>query len=421
MSLTTTNAVDRLKSLLGPIPTHPWSALIPQLLLWSFRRYCIDKLFDPDTTSLLDTVWEDHFQLIHLYAPKGLRTITTSWITPENLERMHSQPVQYNEFFLDFLKLVDEALQKEDEGLQDFISDFLDIQVRATFKEWLPGTKANFLIYPMREDNDDEFTDEQFMNLIQSLLKYGRDIKTNTEKPEGAEVGANQKPPLSPQPPPLLKEQLQEQALLFPKKQAQEQTPSPVVQQQPTLLPPHPPSVIHPNPTLAYQPMIQPPMYQAPPMYPNISPQPPMYQAMPQYPMYQSAPYVQVPQGVSSPYYPYSMQPVPPSQVPLPPAPLPPTPLPPAPLPPAPLPPASSPPTSLPPSEAAFTSPLSIPSLPDPVPEPRSEEPKPQTVGEAIERRRHTYRRHGRRANRGTTLRSGRVRANTRKVPPHSK
>ena len=78
--------VNQLTTLLGPTPTHPWEALIPQILLWSFRRFCIIKLSKTTDTPITEQIWDDHMELIRVYAPKGLDCVTTTWITDENID-----------------------------------------------------------------------------------------------------------------------------------------------------------------------------------------------------------------------------------------------------------------------------------------------------------------------------------------------
>jgi hypothetical protein len=172
MSSERMNPVSRLKTLLGPPPVHPWAGLIPQVLLWSFRRFCVEKLLSNDDTPLLEQLWSDHLDLIRNYAPKGLETITASWMTPENLGHLHSSLDTYNDFFVDFVAEIDHAVQEEDDVLQGIVSEFLDLQIRRVFFEWLQGPQADFLIYPMREEQEAEFTDIQFMTLIHNLLNY---------------------------------------------------------------------------------------------------------------------------------------------------------------------------------------------------------------------------------------------------------
>ena len=66
------NPANQLTTLLGPKPTHPWGALIPQVLLWCFRRFCVKSLTEAYVTPITDELWDDHLELIRLYAPRGL-------------------------------------------------------------------------------------------------------------------------------------------------------------------------------------------------------------------------------------------------------------------------------------------------------------------------------------------------------------
>ena len=84
------NPANQLTTLLGPKPTHPWGALIPQVLLWCFRRFCVKSLTEAYVTPITDELWDDHLELIRLYAPRGLESISISWMTPENIEFVHS-------------------------------------------------------------------------------------------------------------------------------------------------------------------------------------------------------------------------------------------------------------------------------------------------------------------------------------------
>jgi hypothetical protein len=174
MDWATLNASNRLKTLLGPPPVHPWAGLIPQVLLWSFRRFCIQHLISSTTEHLTDHLWEDHLDLIRQYAPKGLETVSASWMTPENIQYLAFSLDDLNILFIDFIGTIDYALDMEDEDLQGKISEFLDDTIRKLIFEWLVPVNQEILIYPMREELENEFTDLQFMRLIQSLLTYSK-------------------------------------------------------------------------------------------------------------------------------------------------------------------------------------------------------------------------------------------------------
>jgi hypothetical protein len=166
------NPVSQLTTLLGPKPNHPWGALIPQVLLWCFRRFCILKLSEPYEAPLAEQVWDDHLDLIHLYAPSGLESAASAWLTPENVDHVHSSLEEYNRFFIESLVAIDTAMTKPDSDMESMMSEFLDINIKGIIRTWLVGEYTPFLIFPMKDEDDDEFTDEQFSTLITSLTSY---------------------------------------------------------------------------------------------------------------------------------------------------------------------------------------------------------------------------------------------------------
>lgn len=165
--------MKRLETLLGPKPTHPWAALIPQLLLWSFRRFCVEKLLVPSDALLLEQVWEDHLELVRNWAPRGLEELGLAWLEPENADTLHSSLSDWNLLLLDFLELIDEAIAEEDDALQSKVSQFLDEDIATVFEQWLDGPERAFFIFPLKGVTaDGEFTDQQMMALIQALREY---------------------------------------------------------------------------------------------------------------------------------------------------------------------------------------------------------------------------------------------------------
>ena len=185
------NPVTQLTDLLGPKPSHPWAALIPQILIWCFRRFCVQKLMDISGVSLTEQVWEDHNELLYQYAPRGLETLSQDWFTPENIEYLHSSVSDYNRFFLDCLDEIDSALLSGDEYAQEKMCQFLDEDVPLALHDWLGKEFSDFYIFPCTEEDDDEFKPPQFQKLIRSLLEYTRLHPTPLEQP----------PPVQEQPP----------------------------------------------------------------------------------------------------------------------------------------------------------------------------------------------------------------------------
>jgi hypothetical protein len=165
--------MNRLRTLLGPEPTHPWAALLPQALLWCFHRYCIQTLTAiPVCHSMLDNLWEDFTELFEKYGPKGINNYARIWLSPENVSISGIDTAAFSQFFVDVLSLMDTALKSETEEEQDAISTFLDEQIMEVTDEWLGPMRERFTIYPTTEEEDAEISDSQFFALIQAILDF---------------------------------------------------------------------------------------------------------------------------------------------------------------------------------------------------------------------------------------------------------
>jgi hypothetical protein len=152
-------------------------------------------------------MWDDYLELISVYAPKGLNTIAMDWIIPENIQFVSSSLEEYNRFFVEFLDIVDTLLKVDDDATQDSISSFLDSTMGEIIAGWLSGDCHVFLIFPMNEDHENEFTDEQCSRLVDTLITFQ---KSNTPAFHGAPPPLPELPeysdipqPVAYQPPPL--------------------------------------------------------------------------------------------------------------------------------------------------------------------------------------------------------------------------
>jgi hypothetical protein len=171
MDWTTSEPRNVLKKLLGHTPNSLWGALIPQVILWCFRRFCIDKLVNLKGGLLMDEIWEDHLELFTLYAPEGLKVYSSIWFQPDNLTKLNSTLQQYNEFFVSVIRSIDNSLQKDEEEEQVAISKFLDEDIRDCIMEWLAGDTIIYCIYPKTEEEYDVFPDSIFSTLVQALIQ----------------------------------------------------------------------------------------------------------------------------------------------------------------------------------------------------------------------------------------------------------
>ena len=129
--------MKRLRTLLGPEPSHPIGALLPQALLWSFRCFCIEKLALESDALLTEQAWSDFFELVEQYAPKELREVALSWLDPEGLETLATPVEEWAAFFFALLEEWDEAFLLEKEGEQEVLAEFLDEGIGRAIQGWL--------------------------------------------------------------------------------------------------------------------------------------------------------------------------------------------------------------------------------------------------------------------------------------------
>ena len=172
--------------LLGPPPSHPWAALIPQVLLWSFRRFCVEKLVLSEG-GLEESMCDDVLELVHKYCAKGLEVVSMDWFTPENIEQVSSPLEDYMAFFRGFCKELDVSVEANDDKRQDVLSEVLDESMGESITEWLKD-HPTLLIFPIDVEDDDDFTEAQFSRLINALLVFSYKAGKAGAEPEVPEV-----------------------------------------------------------------------------------------------------------------------------------------------------------------------------------------------------------------------------------------
>ena len=168
--------------LLDTAPRHPWAALIPQVVLWCFRRFCLEKLILFEGT-LGESLPDDLLELVHAYAPKGLEVVSIEWFTPENIDEVATPLEEYMSFFVKFCSVLDASIEAHEYETQDMLSDFLDESMSKIVCEWLDEKHKCFLIFPTTVEQDDQFSEAQFSKLINALLMYSYAQKVPESSP----------------------------------------------------------------------------------------------------------------------------------------------------------------------------------------------------------------------------------------------
>lgn len=159
-----------LSEILAKATTDPWSLLMIQTLLWSFRRWSIHHLTaDIEVVSMRELLWDNHLELVGQFAPKGLRDFALVWLNPGNVGGRADMLEGLNSYFLQVVDQYDVALDTENESLQNLLAEFVDERITIILDRWLQG-KSEYRIYPEVGASGEEFSAQKVYGVMQAIL-----------------------------------------------------------------------------------------------------------------------------------------------------------------------------------------------------------------------------------------------------------
>jgi hypothetical protein len=203
------NLEESLTKLLNRVRGDPWSLLIFQTLIWSFRRWAIHYLMSSDiNTTLHDYVWDNHISLVKDFAPDGLKDFASVWLNPSNVGDRIDLLEELNAYFMFIIDKLDYAIQENDDDAQNNLSTFLDETITDILTNWLKGNEE-YMIYPGASDSADSFSTEKIFTIMQLILE--KHVRKPVEVEEKEEKEAQEE----------VQEEKQEEA----QEEAQEQLP----------------------------------------------------------------------------------------------------------------------------------------------------------------------------------------------------
>lgn len=160
-----------LTKLLATVHTDPWSLLMVQTLLWSFRRWAIYYLtLDEFMGALEDYLWESHLELVETFAPNGLKEFGLVWLRPTNIGDRIDFLQELNDYFIFLVKQLDAAILEENDANQSLLATFLDETITEILQEWLAG-RDQYRIYPVGEESVDNFPPGRIFSIMQLILE----------------------------------------------------------------------------------------------------------------------------------------------------------------------------------------------------------------------------------------------------------
>jgi hypothetical protein len=180
----------RLVDILFRVENDPWSLLIFQTLLWSFRRWSIYHLTSPEIDGCVkDYIWDTSIDLVSKFAPEGLKEFGVVWLSPNNVGDRIDILEELNEYFEWMVDQMDISIETESDEMQNTLSIFLDDTIHEIVEQWLNG-RDYFRIYPRKEEDTEKFPSGRIFDLMRRILA--------------------QQPPAAPAPVPLAPEPIPE-------------------------------------------------------------------------------------------------------------------------------------------------------------------------------------------------------------------
>ena len=176
---------ESLTNLLQRVRGDPWSLLIFQTLIWSFRRWAIHYLMSSEaTSSLQDYVWDNHIDLVREFAPDGLKDFAVVWLNPSNVGDRVDILEELNAYFMFIVDKLDSAIQDDNDDEQDALSYFLDEKITDILEKWLEGRKE-YSIYPGVNDSADSFPSDRIFTIMQLILeKHAKGAQEPVSEPQ---------------------------------------------------------------------------------------------------------------------------------------------------------------------------------------------------------------------------------------------
>jgi hypothetical protein len=160
-----------LVKLLETVRQDPWSLLIIQTLIWSFRRWAVHYLVSEDmTTNMHDYLWDSHIDLVSRHAPEGLQEFGVVWLSPTNVGDRAEMLEELNSYFLFIVDKLNRAIETGNDDEQNLLAVFLDDTLTDILGEWLEG-RTEYRIYPDHTDSSETFSSEKIFFIMQRILE----------------------------------------------------------------------------------------------------------------------------------------------------------------------------------------------------------------------------------------------------------
>ena len=181
---------ESLVNLLQSVRGDPWSLLIFQTLIWSFRRWAVYYLVSEEMdTNMHDYLWDSHIDLIKEHAPEGLKDFGVVWLNPTNVGDRADSLEELNSYFLFIVDKLNHAIDTGNEDEQNLLAIFLDDTITDIIGEWLEG-RTEYRIYPDHNESSEHFPSEKIFGIMQIILEKNARPRADIPLPPSTTVPA---------------------------------------------------------------------------------------------------------------------------------------------------------------------------------------------------------------------------------------
>lgn len=173
------------------IPTNKWEVLLPQVVLYSYKRFCMARLAEDPSALLIsdpldlsggipitkDALWPSQIDLVSTFGPELFRPYIQEWWRPELAETvsaLEELDVYLRELTVEF----DEALVSENVEKQNIIAELLEEDFYMYFDTWIPDEFRGYFFFPSVEEQEEE----RILPKLQHILFLLKEPEKKTHK-----------------------------------------------------------------------------------------------------------------------------------------------------------------------------------------------------------------------------------------------
>jgi hypothetical protein len=149
----------------------PWSILIPQLLFYCFRNYCLKKVINDISSNTVE--WDSLYELCTMNCDENFKLYIPDFFEPNVFEHVED-PELIELFFKNFIISFNIILLNPDDKLEEKFTQFLDKDLFIFFNDII--INKEYLIFPISVEG--ELDDQKYLHLRSTKLNYSLEINT---------------------------------------------------------------------------------------------------------------------------------------------------------------------------------------------------------------------------------------------------